>query len=171
MIGVNTAIVGPSGGNIGIGFAIPANMARQVMQQLIKHGSIKRGLLGVEVQDITPELAEALNLDSTDGTVISGVTEGGSAVEAGIKPGDVVIRIDGKSVISSAYLRNMIGLKRVGDYAEIDLIRDGQPKQFKVVIKAAKTSKTRTENIPLLSGAEFSKIPRNPPLFTNESMV
>jgi serine protease Do/serine protease DegQ len=165
LIGVNTAIVGPSGGNIGIGFAIPANMAKQVMQQLIKHGSIKRGLLGVEVQDITPELAEALNLDSTDGTVISGVSEGGSAVEAGIKPGDVVIRIDGKPVMSSAYLRNMIGLKRVGDYAEIDLIRDGQPKQFKVVIKAAKSSKARTENIPLLSGAEFSKIPRNHPLY------
>lgn len=165
LIGVNTAIVGPSGGNIGIGFAIPANMAKQVMQQLIKHGSIKRGLLGVEVQDITPELAEALNLDSTEGTVISGVTEGGAAVEAGIKPGDVVIRIDGKPVISSAYLRNMIGLKRVGDHAEIDLIRDGKPKQLKVVIKAANSSKARTGNIPLLNGAEFSEIPRNHPLY------
>ena len=165
LIGVNTAIVGPSGGNIGIGFAIPANMAKQVMQQLIKHGSVKRGLLGVQAQDITPELAEALGLDSTEGTVISAVTDGGSAQQAGIKPGDVIIQLDGKPVMSSAKLRNTIGLKRVGDSVEIDLIRDGRKKHFSATIKAAELNKGRVENIPLLRGAEFSKIPSNHPLF------
>jgi serine protease Do/serine protease DegQ len=165
LIGVNTAIVGPSGGNIGIGFAIPANMAQQVMQQLIKHGSVKRGLLGVEAQDITPELAEALNLDSTKGTVISAVTEGGAALEAGIKPGDVIIRIDGKPVTSSANLRNMIGLKRVGDSVNIELMREGKQKSFKIAIKEASSKQARTGNVPLLNGAEFSEIPRDHPLF------
>ncbi len=165
LIGVNTAIVGPSGGNIGIGFAIPANMAQQVMQQLIKHGSVKRGLLGVEAQDITPELAEALNLDSTKGTVISAVTEGGAALEAGIKPGDVIIRIDEKTVTSSANLRNMIGLKRVGDSVNIELMREGKQKSFKIAIKEASSKQARTGNVPLLNGAEFSEIPRDHPLF------
>jgi Do/DeqQ family serine protease len=165
LIGVNTAIVGPSGGNIGIGFAIPANMAKQVMQQLIKHGGVKRGLLGVQAQDITPELAEALGLDSTEGTVISAVIEGGSAQNSGIKLGDVITRIDGKSVISSASLRNMIGLKRAGEYATIDLIRDGRQKQFKIPIKAPNEKLSGNQNIPLLKGAEFSEIPRNHPLY------
>ncbi len=165
LIGVNTAIVGPSGGNIGIGFAIPANMAKQVMQQLIKHGSVERGLLGVQAQDISPELAEALGLDSVQGTVISAVTEGGSAQKSGIKPGDVIIRIDGKPVISAAILRNTIGLKRVGDYAEIELIRDGRQKQFKIPIKKAGTGRASTQSIPLLNGAEFSEISRNHPLY------
>jgi serine protease Do/serine protease DegQ len=165
LIGVNTAIVGPSGGNIGIGFAIPANMAKQVMQQLIKHGSVERGLLGVQAQDISPELAEALGLDSVQGTVISAVIEGGSAQKAGIKPGDVIIRIDGKPVISAAILRNTIGLKRVGDYAEIELIRDGRQKHFKIPIKKADSGRARTQAIPLLNGAEFSEIPRNHPLY------
>lgn len=165
LIGINTAIVGPSGGNIGIGFAIPANMAKQVMQQLIKHGSVERGLLGVQAQDISPELAEALGLDSVQGTVISAVTEGGSAQKAGIKPGDVIISIDGKPVISAAILRNTIGLKRVGDYAEIELIRDGRQKHFKIPIKKADSGRARTQAIPLLNGAEFSEIPRNHPLY------
>ncbi len=165
LIGVNTAIVGPSGGNIGIGFAIPINMAEQVMQQLIQHGSVKRGLLGVQAQDITPELAEALGLDTTEGTVISAVTEGGSAQQAGIKPGDVIIRIDGKPVISSAKLRNTIGLKRVGESVDIELIRDGQKKHFKLTIKQADVDSGRVSNIPLLNGAEFSAIPRNHPLY------
>ena len=165
LIGVNTAIVGPSGGNVGIGFAIPANMAKQVMQQLIKHGSVKRGLLGVQAQDVTPELAEALGLDSVEGTVVSAVTKGGSAQKAGIKPGDVIIRIDGKPVMSAAKLRNTIGLKRVGEYVEIDLIRDGRDKHFKIPIKEAGTSLGRIQNIPLLNGAEFSEIPKNHPLY------
>lgn len=165
LIGVNTAIVGPSGGNIGIGFAIPANMAKQVMQQLIRHGSVKRGLLGVQAQDITPELAEALELDSMQGAIIAAVTEGGSAQKAGLKPGDVVIRIDGKSVISSAKLRNTIGLKRVGEYVDLDLIRDGQEKHLKIRIQDPATVTGLVQDIPLLRGAEFSEIPRNHPLY------
>ena len=165
IIGVNTAIVGPSGGNIGIGFAIPANMVKQVMQQLIKHGSIKRGLLGVQAQDITPELAEALGLGSIEGTLISAVTEGGAAKQAGIKPGDVITHIDGNPVISSAKLRNTIGLKRAGEHVDIDLIRDGREKHFKIRIQETEMINGRVQDIPLLKGAEFSEIPRNHPLY------
>ncbi|MCH9697842.1 MAG: DegQ family serine endoprotease [Gammaproteobacteria bacterium] len=165
LIGVNTAIVGPSGGNVGIGFAIPVNMAKQVMQQLLEHGSVKRGLLGVQVQDITPDLAEALNLDSVEGTVISAVTEGGAAKKAGLKPGDVILSIDGKPVLSSANLRNAIGLKRVGEKVKIDVIRDGRTKTFKLTIRESNETVSQSNDAPLLQGAEFSEIPRQHPLY------
>ncbi len=165
LVGINTAIVGPSGGNVGIGFAIPINMAKEIMEQIIEHGSVKRGLLGVQVQDITPELAKAMGLKTTQGALVSGVTKGSSADKAGIKPGDVIIRFDGKKVKNSAALRNMVGLKRIGEKAEIELIRDGETIRLTAKIGQPVAEGAVAGEIPLLEGATFSEIVPDHPLY------
>ena len=165
LVGINTAIVAPTGGNVGIGFAIPVNMARGIMEQIVKHGSVKRGMLGVQVQDLTPELAKAMGLETTQGALIAGVTEGSAAAKAGIKAGDVIVGFDGKKVKNSAQLRNMVGLKRVGEKAKIELIREGKRLTVTATIGKAGPSGIVSGEIPLLEGASFSAIPPNHPLY------
>ena len=165
LVGINTAIVAPSGGNVGIGFAIPINMAREVMEQIVEYGGVKRGMLGVQVQDLTPELAKAMGLETHEGALVSGVTKGSAAEKAGIQPGDVIIRFDGKKVTSSAQLRNLVGLKRVGEKAEIELIRDGRRITVTAVIGKPSISGAISGEIPLLEGAYFSDIPPDHPLY------
>ncbi|BCX89505.1 serine protease DegQ [Methylomarinovum tepidoasis] len=165
LVGINTAIVAPSGGNVGIGFAIPINMAHQVMQQIIKYGEVKRGMLGVQVQDLTPELAEAMGIDVKEGALISGVTKGSAAEKAGLKPGDVIIGFDGKRVKNSAQLRNLVGLKRVGDKAEVELIRDGKRMTMTVTIGKPIAEGGPVTDIPMLEGAYLSDIPPDHPLY------
>lgn len=138
LVGVNTAILAPSGGNVGIGFAIPANMAMASIEQILEHGEVRRGQLGVIIQDLTPELAEAFNIKSTQrGAVVAEVQDGSAADKAGIQTGDVVTEVDGKNVLSSAQLRNAIGLRSVGDKVAITLLRDGKEKRFKVTLGSA----------------------------------
>jgi Do/DeqQ family serine protease len=127
LVGINSAILSRSGGNIGIGFAIPVNMARSIMDQLLKYGSVKRGLLGVNIYSLTPDMAKSLNLANTQGVLVSQVTEGSAAEKAGIKPGDVITSINGQSIKSNSELRNAIGLSRVGDQLDVALIRDRKP--------------------------------------------
>ncbi len=165
LVGINTAIVGPTGGNVGIGFAIPINMARQVMEQIVKHGAVKRGLLGVQVQDLTPELAKAMGIELTEGALVSGVTKDSAAAKAGIQAGDVIVRFDGKPVRSSAELRNMVGLKRVGESATVELIRDSKPISLTVTIGTPTAKEAISGQIPLLEGARFAEIPPDHPLF------
>ncbi len=165
LVGINTAIVAPSGGNVGIGFAIPVNMARGVMEQIVEHGSVKRGMLGVQVQDLTPELANAMGLKTTEGALIAGVTKGSAAEKAGIQAGDVVVGFDGKKVRNSAQLRNLVGLKRVGDKARIELIRNGKRLTVTATIAKAGPGGMVSGEIPLLEGASFSAIPSNHPLY------
>ena len=137
LVGINTAIVGPSGGNVGIGFAVPINMAQSVMQQLIAHGEVKRGRLGVEVQDLTPDIAEALRLDVPGGAVISRVEPGSPARRAGLQPGDVIIAIDDGAVQNSSDLRNRIGLTPVGQTIRLTILRNGNRQTVDVKIEAA----------------------------------
>lgn len=127
LIGINTAILGPAGGNIGIGFAIPINMGRHIMDQLVNNGEVQRGRLGVLAQDLTPELAQAFQLRETRGAVISSVEPGSSAERAGLKAGDVVVEINNRTIISSADLRNTIGLMAVGSSLNLVVIREGKP--------------------------------------------
>ena len=134
LIGINTAIFSKSGGNIGIGFAIPVNMAKSVMNQLIKHGTIQRGVLGVQVQDLTPELAAAFDVKVTQGAVVAQVIPDSSASKAGIKAGDIIIAVNGRSIKSSSALRNYIGLKRPGDSAQIKIIRGKKTLHIKATI-------------------------------------
>jgi len=134
LIGINTAILSRSGGNIGIGFAIPVNMARSVMDQLIRYGSVKRGQLGVSMYTVTPDIAHSLGLPSAVGALVSQVVDGSPAEHAGIRTGDVITSVNGQPVKSNSELRNTIGLLRVGDKVEIGLLRDGKPLRVTAVI-------------------------------------
>ncbi|WP_018873893.1 DegQ family serine endoprotease [Thioalkalivibrio sp. ALJ16] len=125
LVGINTAILARGGGNIGIGFAIPANMASQVRDHLLAEGRVERGALGVEMQDLTPALAQAFGLDVTQGAVITRVTRASAAERAGLMPGDIVLRVEGQTVRSAADLRNRLGLLRAGSQVRLDVLRDG----------------------------------------------
>ena len=134
LLGINTAIYSRSGGSMGIGFAIPANMAKSIMEQIIATGSVTRGWIGVEIQEITPELAESFKLPRAQGAIIAGVMRGGPADKAGIKPGDVLLEVEGKAVSDSASMLNVIAQLRPGDKANMKLIRSGKPVELAVAI-------------------------------------
>ncbi len=127
LVGINSAILSGSGGNIGIGFAIPVNMVRGVMDQLIKYGQVKRGILGVNIYNVTPEIAKEFGLAESTGALVAGVAPGSSADHAGIKTGDIITSINAVVMKSASELRNSIGMLRVGDKVEIGLLRDGNP--------------------------------------------
>ncbi|HEX7007887.1 MAG TPA: Do family serine endopeptidase [Alphaproteobacteria bacterium] len=127
LVGINTAIIAPSGGNVGIGFAVPINMARSVVAQLVRYGSIQRGRVGVAIQDLTPDLAESLGIPrGIGGAVVVSVEPGSPAANAGLKPGDVIIAMDGRPVRNASDLRNDIGLVRVGTTIELTVLRGGE---------------------------------------------
>jgi len=126
LIGINTAIIAPGGGNVGIGFAIPSNMAKNSIDQILQNGEVKRGQLGIIIQDITDDLAEAFKLPNTNGVLVSQVQEGSAADKAGVKSGDVILKVDAAAVNSSQQLRNRIGEKRIGDQLSLTLYRDGK---------------------------------------------
>jgi Do/DeqQ family serine protease len=144
LIGINTAILSRSGGNIGIGFAIPVNMAHTVMDQLIKYGSVKRGLLGVSMYTVTPDIAQSLGLPNATGALVSQVVDGSPAEKAGIHTGDVITSVNGQPVKSNGELRNAIGLMRVGDKVEIGLLREGKPLHVTAVISDTTTAQAGT---------------------------
>ncbi|MFT6593998.1 MAG: Do/DeqQ family serine protease, partial [Zhongshania sp.] len=130
LVGVNTAILAPSGGNVGIGFAIPINMAKASIDQILEHGEVRRGQLGIVIQDLTSELADAFNVGKHQrGAVIAEVQTDSAAEKAGLKVGDVVVELDGKDILSSAQLRNAVGLKRVGDRIVVTVLREGKRKE------------------------------------------
>jgi len=133
VVGMNTAILGP-GTNIGIGLAIPINMAKAVYQQLVKSGKVVRGFLGVEIQDMDPELAESFGRKENHGVLIPGVTEGSAADKAGIRQGDIVVEFEGKAVRKANELRNRVAMHQPGSKVEIVVLRDGQRKRLTVVL-------------------------------------
>jgi serine protease Do/serine protease DegQ len=137
LIGINTAILSRSGGNIGIGFAIPVNMAHSVMDQLIRYGAVKRGELGVSMYTVTPGIAHSLGLNTVNGALVSQVIEGSAAEAAGIRTGDVITTVNGQAVKSNSELRNAIGLLRLGDKVDVGLVRDGKPLHVPAVIASA----------------------------------
>jgi serine protease DegQ len=126
LIGINSAIYSRTGGSLGIGFAIPADLARQVLEQIVRTGSVTRGWIGVEVQDISPELAESFRLSSTNGTLIAGVQRGGPADRAGIKPGDILLSVEAKPVIDSNSMLNLIAALQPGRSAKLQILRNRQ---------------------------------------------
>jgi Do/DeqQ family serine protease len=162
LIGINTAILSRSGGNIGIGFAIPVNMAHSVMDQLIKYGSVKRGQLGVSMYTVTPDIAHALGLPNALGALVSQVADGSPAEKAGIHINDVITSVNGQQVKSNSELRNSIGLLRVGDKVEIGLLRDGKSLKVTAIISdtTATTQVTPAESIhKAFEGATLADAP------------
>ena len=134
LIGINTAIVGPAGGNVGIGFAIPIKLADQVVNQIIQYGKIQRGQLGIQIQNLTPELASAFGIKQQQGAVIAGIVPGSPAEQAGLERGDVVIAVNGQPVDSATKLHNHIALMQVGDIVSLDILRNGDEKTIKARI-------------------------------------
>jgi serine protease Do len=134
MVGVNTAIFSRTGGNIGIGFAIPANMAKNVLAQLKEHGKVTRGWLGVMIQQVTPELAENFGLDRPIGALVGQVMPDSPAEKAGLKPGDVIIEYNGKEVTQMSMLPAMVANTNVGEKAKLVMIRDGKKQNITVEI-------------------------------------
>ena len=167
LIGINTAILAPSGGNVGIGFAIPTNMAKQIMTQLIEYGEVKRGRLGIGIQDLTPDLGRAFGIQQHEGgTVVVQVVEKSAANKAGIEIGDIITKVNGKGVRNAGDLRNVIGLLRVDQKVELTVLRDGKERTITAVIADQEQTTLLGEKISqILAGAVFGLIDENSPMF------
>jgi len=172
LVGINTAIFSQSGGNIGIGFAIPINMALNIMEQLVEKGEVQRGYLGIVAQDLNPDLAEAFGLSRQSGAVISKVLEESPADEAGLKTGDIITRIDGKQVKNAGSVRNRIGLLNVGDKVDFEILREGEKKEVTVEI-AANKARAGSPGIrnPRLQGLTLGELDESHPLYGQISGV
>ena len=145
LVGINTAIASRSGGYQGIGFAIPSNMAQSIMEQLIVDGKIVRGYLGVYMQPVDNDLADAMDLSSKDGVLVSSVIENSPAYKAGVQKGDVIIRVNGKEIDSPDHLKNMIGMLGADEKVTVTILRDGKEKNIAVTLIE------RTEDVRLAS--------------------
>ena len=172
LLGVNTAILSGTGGNIGIGFAIPSNMVREVAGQLLEHGNVRRGRIGVGIQDVTPGLAQALDLQTDRGALVTQVEPGSPAERAGLRTGDVIVAIEDEPVESSADLRNEIGLVRAGGSVELTALRDGQRRTVSTEVApdaetaaAAPGSESGPASSSLLAGATIMDLPRDHPAY------
>jgi serine protease Do len=135
LIGINTAIISRSGGNQGIGFAVPANLARSVMESLVKDGRVVRGFMGVSIQDVTPTLAKEFDLDDARGALVGGVTPKSPAEKAGLKSGDVIVEFDGRLVRDSRNLKLQVAQTRPGNTVPVKIIRDGREKTLDLTVK------------------------------------
>jgi Do/DeqQ family serine protease len=157
LVGINSAILSGSGGNIGIGFAIPVNMAKGVMDQLIKYGQVKRGVLGVNIYPVTPDVAKEYGLSESSGALVASVAAGSAAERAGIKTGDIITSINGVVMKDPGELRNTIGMLRVGDKVDIGLLRDGKPHKVTALVAERNEAETASavEVNAGLDGAEL----------------
>jgi len=158
LVGINSAIIAPGGGNVGIGFAVPSNMASGIMRQLLEHGEVQRGQLGIirTEEELTPSLAAELGLDVDRGVIIAEVVPGTAAEEAGLQPGDVIVELDGEAINDFADLRNRVGLAPLGSTVEIGFIREGRRQTVEATIGRATASLGAT--IEQLSGAELRTV-------------
>lgn len=157
LIGINTAIIGASGGNIGIGFAIPSNMMKNLVDQIVEHGEIRRGVLGVRGGNLTQELAEALGIDRARGAWVSEVITDGAAYKAGVQAGDVIIAVDGSPVQSFTELRAKVATVGAGREVRLTLLRDGREQTVRVTLDSQEQQQVRADNVhPALEGTELS---------------
>lgn len=143
LVGINTAIASPTGGSVGVGFAVPSNMVRAAMQSLIKTGRVVRGFLGASTQDVTPLLGKIFRLPDVKGAIVTDVHAKGSAEKAGLKRGDVVERFDGRDVMDSGQLRNLIAASAIGSRHRLDVVRDGKLIQVELTIQEAPRERTK----------------------------
>jgi Do/DeqQ family serine protease len=157
LVGINTAIFGPNGGNVGIGFAIPSNMMKNLVDQIIEFGEVRRGLLGIMGQDIDSGLADAMNLDVNQGAFVSEVTEGSAAEKGGIQAGDIITEINGRSVVSFQELRAKVASRGAGAELELTVLRKGKREKVNVVLGDATQNEVIAKEVhPALEGATLS---------------
>ena len=165
LVGINTAILSQDGSNIGIGFAIPANLSLNIMEQLIDKGEVQRGFIGISVQDLDMELAEALGVKNQKGAIITNVIKFSPAAEAGLLPGDVIISINNKSVKRASDVRNHIGLLQVEDKVVFDLIRNGERRKLTARVTSANKLIGVSITNQRLDGINFTDIDPGSPYF------
>lgn len=159
LLGINSAIISNSGGSVGIGFAIPSNMVRNVMEQILEYGEVRRGLLGVSVQSIDPDLAKNLKLNASGGALVSQVMPGSAAEEAGIEPGDVVLSVNGEAVTDAASLRLRIGMHGAGEEVKIEFLRDGKQRTATARLGKTAAGPISVEDVHTgLAGARFETV-------------
>ncbi len=160
LVGINTAIISPAGGNVGIGFAIPANMASASMRQILEYGEVRRGQIGVGIQDITPDLREAFELEAGQfGVLVGNVFDGTPAQRAGVRPGDIILEVDGKPTRSSGQLRSQVGIKTIGEKVELTLLREGERIRLEVEISARSKQARIDSPTPMLAGLSVADNP------------
>ena len=164
LVGINTAINSPSGGSVGIGFAVPTRIVNAVVEQLLDFGEVRRGVLGVVISNVSPDVAEGLGLDATTGAVVSQVMEGSPAEQADIRPYDVIVSIDGEAVEGAADLRNRVGLVRLGEEVVVGLLREGERLEKTVAIGEGQfATASAGSSSDRFDGAEFRDIgPQHP---------
>ncbi|MGJ8691051.1 MAG: Do family serine endopeptidase [Thalassotalea sp.] len=156
LIGINTAILGPSGGNVGIGFAIPSNMMNNLVSQMIEFGEIRRGVLGVSGRSVDSEIAKAMELKTNQGGFIEQVTPESAAEKAGLKAGDVITKVNGKMVKSFSELRGKIGSIGAGKAVKITVVRDGKEKTFTATLQKTQNAEVAAASIhDMLEGAKL----------------
>ena len=159
LVGINSMIYSPSGGNVGIGFAIPSNLALSVMNQLIATGHVKRGVLGVDTQDVTPQIAKMLALKDDRGAVVARVRANTPAEAAGLRPGDVIVSLDGKPIADNQALHNIEGLTAAGATVNVGVLRDGKALSVNTTLKAPQSTMLDGSTLdPRFAGVEFSGV-------------
>ena len=156
LIGINTAILAPDGGNIGIGFAIPSNMVKNLTEQMVKYGQVKRGELGIMGTELNSELAKAMKVDAQRGAFVSQVMPGSAAAKAGIKAGDVITSLNGKAISSFAALRAQVGTMPIGSKVELGLLRDGKP--VTVTVELQQSNQTQVDSSTIFNGIEGAEM-------------
>jgi Do/DeqQ family serine protease len=173
LIGINTAIIGPTGGNVGIGFAVPVNIARAVMNQIVRFGEVRRGRLGVDIEDLTLDAAARLKTPTVEGAIIANVQADSPAEKAGLLRGDVVLAVNGRPVKSGHDLRNRLGLTAIGENIELTVYRNGQQLTIKTQIAAPQGLVAGDgQVVPQLAGLKIANIDRgNPQLARIEGVL
>jgi Do/DeqQ family serine protease len=162
LIGINTAILAPSGGNIGIGFAIPIDMARSIMNQIVKYGEVRRGVLGLYAQPLTRELAAAMGIKYIKGVVVTAVNPDSPAEKAKLNVGDIVTEVNGKTISDPYQLRNVLGLLRVNSPVRLKVIRKGKVIYLNTQLTAAKSQQEAAQkNNPFLTGVRMAMVEQN----------
>ncbi|MBT42083.1 MAG: serine endoprotease DegQ [Idiomarina sp.] len=156
LIGINTAILGPNGGNIGIGFAIPSDMMNNLVLQLIEFGEVRRGVLGIRGHDLTHDIAQALNIDASNGAFVAESIPGGSADEAGIKSGDVILSVNGSAIASFSELRALVSSMGQGKTITLGVVRDGENMEIDVTLGSQDVEVTASSIHPALEGATLA---------------
>jgi len=166
LIGINTAIIGPAGANVGIGFAVPSNMARAVLNQVVKFGEVRRGRLGIEMVDLTSEIAKKLGVSTLEGVAVSAVQPGSPAAQAGLRERDIILAMNGRTLVSAAELRARLALTAVGEDVELRVLRANETRTLKVKIGAPQQmSGAEGQSVPQLPGLRVVEIERGSPLY------